>query len=147
MPQASSLSLFLSLGLALWASASSAEGALAVGLPNGDPKNGFVVGYSHDEATAEIARSEALKNCRGADIKRTDKARAACKIIETFRDQCANDAINGDRNTPSTAVGWAVGPDSETTNARAVTMCETMRRGNGRACQPDGDPVCDGAAK
>ncbi len=142
-----SLSLVLGLGIALCASLSFAEGALATGLPNGDPHNGFVVGVAKNEATAEEARSKALQDCQGSDIKRTDKARSACKIVETFHDQCANDAINGDRDTLSTAVGWAVGPDSETTNARAMTMCETMRRGRGKDCHPDGEPICDGKAK
>jgi hypothetical protein len=116
-------------------------------LLNGDPYKGFVVGISKNEATPEAARAKALEDCRGSDIKRTDKARAACKIVETFRDQCANDAINGDRDTPSTAAGWAVGPDTATTNARAMTMCEIMRRGRGKDCHPDGEPICDGSAK
>lgn len=147
MRRTGSLSLVVGLGIALWAGRGAAEGALAIGLINGDPSKGFVVGVSHDDATTQDAQSKALQDCQGSDIKRTDQARAACRIVETFRDQCANDAINGDRDTPSTAVGWAIGPDSATTNARAMTMCETMRRGKGKACHPDGEAVCDGKAK
>jgi hypothetical protein len=137
----------LGLAISSWSSWSFAEGALAIGLPGSDPKNGFVVGVSHDEATAAEARVKALSDCRGSDIKNTSKARTACKLIAVFRDQCANDAINGDKDTPSTAVGWAVGPDPKTTDSRAVTMCETMRRDKGKPCHPDGEPICDGSAK
>lgn len=147
MPRETSLSLVLCLGIALCASSSFAEGALAIGLINGDPQKGFVVGIAKNEARPDAARAKALEDCRSSDIKRTDRARSACKIVETFRDQCANDAINGDRGTTSTAVGWAVGPDTETTNARAMTMCETMRRGRGKECHPDGEPICDGTAR
>jgi hypothetical protein len=135
------------LAIISWSSWSFAEGALAIGLSGNDPNNGFVVGVSHDEATAADAQAKALADCRGSDIKNTSKARTACKLIEVFRNQCANDAINGDKDTPSTAVGWAVGPDSKTTDSRAVAMCEVMRRNKARPCHPDGEPICDGDAK
>jgi hypothetical protein len=128
-------------------SAGFAEGAMAIGLPENNPRNGFVVGLSHDEPTAAEARAKAMEDCRGSTIERTTRAKADCKLIETFHDQCANDAENGDHHTPSSAVGWAVGPDTDTTNRRAVQMCEIMRRGNGPPCHPDGDPVCDGTAR
>jgi len=125
---------------------SLADGALAIGLPNGNPGNGYVVGAEINKSPEE-ARAAALKDCRGVDVKRTDRARAACRIVETFRNQCAQDAFNGDRETPSTGVGWGVGPDSATANSRALAMCETMRSGRGRPCKPDGEPLCDGDAK
>jgi hypothetical protein len=140
---------FALFGLAMVPSANAcfAEGALAIGLPDGNPRNGFVMGAATNRTTAAEARSQALAECRGSDVRDTSKARAQCKVVETFHDQCTNDAFNGDANTPSTAVGWAVGPDSETTNQRAMTMCETMRQGRGRPCHPVGDPICDGSAK
>jgi len=55
--------------------------------------------------------------------------------------------VNGDANTPSTAVGWGFGPDRDAANRRAMEMCETMRRGAGRPCRLDGEPLCDGKAK
>lgn len=135
------------LAIILWSNAGFAEGALAIGLPDNSPNNGFVVGISHDKPTSAEARDKAMADCRGSNIERTTRAKAACRIVETFDNQCANDAINGSQSTASTAVGWAVGPDTATTNRRAVTMCETMRRGKGPPCRADGDPICDGTAK
>ena len=131
----------------VWTGTARAEGAIAVGLPSDDPKNGFVYGIVTDKATVEDARSGAMSECKGVDVRDTSRAKQACKIIETFRNQCANAAYNGDRNTVSTAVGWGVGPDTATANSRAMAMCNTVRKGTGRPCQLDGDPVCDGDAK
>jgi len=139
-------SAIFGLGISIWSHSSFAEGALAVGLPNGDPRNGFTYGATVNRSPEE-ARSVALNDCRGTEVRDTSKAKAACKIIETFRDQCINAAFNGDAQTVSTAVGWGVGPDSETANNRAMTMCEIMRRGNGRPCKLDGEPACDGSAR
>ncbi len=130
--------------VAVWSHSALAKGALAVRMFNGDPKNGYAMGASASKATAAEAQSAALAECRrqGAKLKRGE-----CKIIETFRDECVQDAFNGDGAIPSTAVGWGLGPDRETANRRAMEMCETMRRGAGRACRLDGEPLCDGSAK
>jgi uncharacterized protein DUF4189 len=141
-----SSSAILCLAMALWPSVSFADGALAIGLPGGDPRNGFVAGLDVN-MPADRARAEALKDCRGVDVQRTNRARSQCKIVETFQNQCANTAFNGDRETPSTGVGWGVGPDSATADRRALAMCENMRSGRGRPCKPDGEPFCDGDAK
>jgi hypothetical protein len=138
----------VALGMTVWSDAGRAEGALAIGLHNGDPHDGFVVGISHGESTADAAREKALAECKSNPIKQTARARADCRIIEVFRNQCANDAINGNAtDTVATAVGWGIGPDSATADSRAVAMCELMRRGSGAPCHADGAPVCDGDAK
>jgi hypothetical protein len=132
--------------MALWSNASLADGALAIGLPDGDPRNGFVAGLDVNMSPDE-ARAAALKDCRGVELKRAERARAACRIVETFRNQCANTAFNGDETTASTGVGWGVCPDSAAANSRALVMCETMRAGQWIPCHPDGVPFCDGDAK
>lgn len=128
----------------LWSHPGFADGALAILLLNGDPANGFAMGASSDKADAAEARSAALAECRrqGAPLKRGE-----CKIIQTFRDECVQDAENGDPKIPSTAVGWGFGSDRDAANNRAMEMCETMRRGAGRPCRLDGAPLCDGKAK
>jgi hypothetical protein len=148
MAQRTILAAVFALGMAVWSNAGRAEGALAIGLHNGDPHDGFVVGISRDKATPEAAREDAMSECRDNPIPKTARAKADCKIIEVFRNQCANDAINGNAtDTVPTAVGWGVGPDSATADSRAVAMCELMRRGRGRPCRADGAPICDGDAK
>jgi hypothetical protein len=128
----------------LWSHSSFAEGALAVMLLNGDPRHGFAMGASSDKATTDEARSAALAECRrrGASLKAGE-----CRVIQTFHDECMQDAENGDTKAPSTAVGWGFGPDRDAANRRAMEMCETMRRGAGRRCQLDGEPLCDGKAR
>ena len=138
--------LISNLAMTLCPVSSQADGVLAVGLPAGNPRNGFAYGMTVDR-TADEAASKALTDCKGVDVRDTSKARAACKVIDRFRDECGNVALNGDRNTVSTAVGWGFGPDRETANKRAQTMCETLRGGNGRPCHLDGDELCDGTAK
>jgi hypothetical protein len=141
---AAAFAAIVGVGTALWASAGFAEGALAIGLPGGDPRNGFAAGYASNMKTTEEAQSYALDSCRKATNPRT---RDACKVVGTFHDECANVAVNGDRNTPSTAVGWAFGPDSRSADSRALAICEAMRSGKGRVCQDDGAADCDGSAK
>jgi hypothetical protein len=138
----------LALGITVWSNAGRAEGALAIGLIGSDPHDGFVVGISRNESTADAARQSALADCRNSTIPNTDRVKAACKIIEVYSNQCANDAINGDNtNTTATAVGWGVGPDSAAADSRAVAMCELNRHGRGGPCHPDGKPICDGDAR
>ena len=92
------------------------------------------------------AAKTAMSDCRGVEVKNTSKARAACKLIGTFTDKCAVAAFNGDKDTPSTAVGWAIAGDSATAISQALARCEAMRGGKGRFCKDDG-PLCDGNAK
>lgn len=136
----------LLLPLSLRAHPAGAEGALVIGLIEGDPRKGFAYGITSNTPIGD-AGSRAVRECRGVEVKNTSNARAACKLIETFRDQCASVVINGDSKTPSTAVGWGIGPDRKTAAARARTQCETMRRGQGRECRAEDDTECDGSAK
>jgi hypothetical protein len=85
-----------------------------------------------------------LAECRrrGAPLKGGE-----CRVIQTFHDECMQDAENGDANIASTGVGWGFGPNRDAANRRAMEMCETMRRGAGRPCRLDGEPLCDGKGK
>ena len=139
-----SAAVILGLAVALQASAGFADGALAVGMPGGEPKNGFRYKATAD-LSADEARSQAMAACRNSKYPKTGQA---CKVIESFRDQCVSVALNGDANTPSTAVGWAIAPDSKAADNRASNACELMRvKARGRACHLDGDSLCDGSAK
>lgn len=135
------------LGAKLFTLPLSAEGALAVGLPEGDPKNGFAYHLVTNKPVGD-AGSIAVSKCKEEDNRKgTARARGACKVIETFSDECVNVAWNGGPETVSTAVGWGSGPNKKTADERAMRQCESMRKGKGRDCRPDGEPLCDGAAK
>jgi hypothetical protein len=129
-----------------WATSSLAEGALAVGMPEGDPGKGFK--WSAFVNNPDAA-SEAMTSCRNARNKRTA---AACMLISSFSDQCVAVAVNGDPDpAPVTSAGWAIAPDSTTAIDRAIAQCEATRKGRGKACVLDGGRdnalSCDGNAK
>lgn len=120
-----------------------AEGALAVGIPQGDPNKGFR--WSIQINNPDSA-SSAMKDCRAARNPATGKA---CMLIGTFSDQCVAVAANADGSDPVTGAGWAIAPDSATATKRAIDQCNASRNGTGRPCQLDGEKsmLCDGSAK
>jgi Domain of unknown function (DUF4189) len=127
------------------ATPSRAAGALAVGMPEGDPSKGF-------RWSAYVNNSDAsslvMKDCRAS---RNPATGAACKLVGTFRDQCVAIAVSGDPDpAPVSAAGWAIAPDSATATSRALAQCEAMRKKGGKACVLDNNnqkPLCDGKAK
>jgi hypothetical protein len=132
------------LSAASFSNSSFAEGALAIGMVEGDPAKGF----RHSKTVNDPnAAAEAMKDCRAA---RSPKVGAACILIGTFADQCAAIAVNGDAantNAPIIAAGWAIAPDRDKASSRAIAQCEAMRKGRRSACQVEGKILCDGAAK
>ena len=137
------------LGLSVnWA---RADGALAVGLPDGSPSNGFVYGVT-TKMQLDQAQSTALDICKGINREnnkipdRASKPQAACKIIKAFRDQCVAVSFNGDQHTPSTGVGWSIAQTSDAASTNALAACNTMRKGRGPSCRL-ATQYCDGEAK
>jgi tetratricopeptide (TPR) repeat protein len=130
-----------------WVTPSLADGALAVGMPAGNPSNGFRHTENVGRPDAATASSDALKDCRTA--KNANLA-AACAVISTFKDQCVAVAVNGDAaktENPVIAAGWAIAPDAATATARAKAQCDAMRKGRAQACDLDTNVLCDGKAR
>jgi hypothetical protein len=125
-----------------WAGESLAEGALAVGMPEGDPNKGFRWSIQVNDPDAA---ADAMKDCRNA---RNPRVGAACLLIGTFKDQCVAVTANGAPNAPVTAAGWAIAPDTVEATKRAMDQCKAMRKGRGKPCELDGDKavLCDGKA-
>jgi hypothetical protein len=137
-------STILGLAAVSWpGTRSMADGALVVGMPGNDPSNGFRYASNSDKSS-EDARADAIKQCRASKYPNTGKA---CKLIEIYHNECAAVAFNGDGDTPSTAVGWSIAPNSRRAKSEALEKCEQMRKGKGRECHVDGEPTCDGSAK
>jgi Domain of unknown function (DUF4189) len=137
------------LGLSVnWA---RADGALAVGLPEGSPSNGFVYGLTV-KMELDKAQSGAMDICKGINREnnkipdRASRAQAACRIIKAFRDQCVAISMNGDQHTPSTGVGWSIARTSDGASNNAVNACNSMRKGRGPSCRAV-SAYCDGEAK
>ena len=127
-----------------WASSSLAEGALAVGLPGGDPSKGFRWSAKVNNPNAA---AEAMESCRAS---RYPAIAAACVLITTFSDQCVAIAANAAPDVSVTGAGWAIAPDSASAKSRAIAQCNIMRKGTGQPCTLDNNGealFCDGSAK
>jgi hypothetical protein len=142
MQRAIAASVVLVAALA-WANGSLAQGALAVGIPDGNPARGFKWDVRVNTADAATL---VMDDCHAAKNPRTG---AACKLIDTFNDQCVAITSNGEPTAPVTAAGWAIAPDRVTAVNRALAQCEAMRKGKGPMCRLDGEGslLCDGDAK
>ena len=126
-----------------WTDAAHAQGALAVGIPDGNPARGFKWDV---RVNTPDAANLVLEDCRKAKNPRSG---AACKVIDTFTDQCVAITSNGEPTAPVTAAGWGIGPDRVTAVNRALEKCDAMRKGRGPMCRLDGEGslLCDGDAK
>jgi hypothetical protein len=100
-------------------SGASAIGAIAIGVTGDIAKDGYSLGYTVNHDTEDAARKAALEWCSTHGSQRT---RAKCRVIEVFRKQCAAEALDPKAGTPG--AGWAVGPDRETAENRALELCK-----------------------
>lgn len=109
-----------------------ADAALAVGLPGGNPDNGFVYGYEVNNATREGAEETAMAICQGRQIKENaipqnpSKPQKACAVVEVFHGRCVAIAMNGSQTRASSGVGWAVANTKESAKQIAIDNCKSM---------------------
>jgi Domain of unknown function (DUF4189) len=106
------------LVLALGLRSAGAAGALAVGHTGDLAKDGYSLGIAVDMDSEDEARKEALAWCRKNGSARTQPL---CKVLETFRNQCAAEVLDAKAGMPGT--GWAIGPDKAIAERRAMDMC------------------------
>jgi len=102
-------------------SGARAEGALAVGTSGNFAKDGFAVGGAINKATKQEAIDQALATCR--KYEGAPKMAALCRIVATFSRECF--AITFDPKPGTPGVGWAVGPNKEAAEERALAACQT----------------------
>lgn len=150
IPFCTALAVIFASSVFLSAIPAAADGAVAMGMPGGDPNNGVRTWIATNEKSVEEASEKAMKGCKAA---KNAKVAAACKIVETFRNECFALAVNGGATDPVTAVGWGFSSDSKVAVSRAVAQCELMRKGKGPTCRLDTTEsekpwlFCDGTAK
>jgi hypothetical protein len=129
----------------LWSNHSSAEGALAVGVPADVAKQGFAYAYINNKASLEEASTVALASCRSPSAVKSPQARALCTVINTYHNQCVAVAEDPAPGTPG--IGWSIANDLRTAEAQALAKCEaTAGPGRRAACKVD-NSGCDGTAK
>lgn len=124
---------------AVWPSAASAEGAIAVGQPADVATQGFAYGMVGDLSTTDQASSRALKSCQTAKGA-SDSAKAACKVIQTLHEQCAAVAIDPAKGTPG--VGWAVADVKKAAETQALQKCHDTAGDRASYCKIAGS-ICD----
>ncbi len=112
---------------------SSADGALAVGLPADVAKQGLAMGYALNYATSEKAQELALKRCR--EFQDAPQAtRDLCKIVEKFSKRCL--AVALDPQFGTTGIGWSVSKNQEVAEDLAMEKCgETAGRKRREFCR------------
>jgi Domain of unknown function (DUF4189) len=102
------------------ATGAQAEGAIAIGIENNDPKAGIAVGMAWDHEQVGEAKYEALIQCL-AFVDAGLERRVACKVVATFRRQCVSVAFDPEPGTPG--FGWSVGKDQADANSKALGQC------------------------
>jgi Domain of unknown function (DUF4189) len=120
----------------------SADGALAIALPDDVAKKGFAYGFATGYADANHADAQALQKCQETTVA---GIKSLCTVIQDFKNQCVAVAMDPQAGTPG--VGWAIAPDTHAAEAQALSKCEDVA-GPGRraACAVD-HSQCDGSAK
>ncbi len=137
--------VFAALAVAAVSMASApafAAGAVAVGKPANVAKNGVAVGLNGDWDTKSQARTDAVTQCKAADVK--SSTRALCKVVSTFSNQCA--AIAMDPQGGTSGFGWAVANSTWEAKQQALASCRSSagdRAGNCKVITTS----CDGNAR
>ena len=128
----------------LTAGSAQSNGALAVGTTGDIAKDGLAVGRSRNDPTQEQADRKALQACR--DFKDApQRTRDRCRIIMTYKNECAATAMDPKAGTPG--FGYAIASTSKVAGDRAMGACKaTAGDGREKFCALD-EMVCDGDAK
>ena len=122
-----------------WEDRAWAEGALAVGTSGDIAKDGYSIGIAVNKASPQQAREAALDWCRNHG---SPKTRPDCKIISTFRGQCAAEAYDPEPGTPG--AGWAIAQDPEEAERMAMADCKaTAGRTRQKFCTIATKALCD----
>jgi hypothetical protein len=117
----------------------AAEGALAVGSSGNVAKDGIAVGGAIDKPTKQAAIDQALETCR--KYKGAPKMAALCQIVGSFTRECFATAYDDKAGTPG--VGWAIGPDKETAEERALAACKATAGASRRQFCKGSQSFCD----
>lgn len=123
--------------------AAHATGAIAVGQPADVARDGVSASIFVNARSADEARSEAMKRCTTTG---SGTARALCKVMATFSNLCAAEALDPKDGTPG--FGWAIADTSDEAKRQAIANCrETAGPDRQDACAVPDKAWCDGRAK
>jgi hypothetical protein len=110
----------------------------AIGLAKNGVSLGLTSNYTEDEA-----KRRAMANCHDIGSK---ISKSLCRVLTTFRDQCATAAIDPQAGTPG--FGWSLGENIRDAERKALAKCEETAGPKRRAaCVVRIKGTCDGTAK
>ncbi len=123
-----------------------AEGAIAVGLPEDVAKQGVSSFIYVNATTMAEAREEALAGCK-TKTPASAPAKALCRVMATFRNQCAAEAFDPKDGTPG--FGWGIADTLQEAKDLALANCRnTAGPDRQDACiVPANGFQCDGRAR
>ncbi len=133
------------LALAWQPGPAAADGALVVGEPADVAAEGYAYGFAVNRASADEARSIAMRDCTTESPGVDKRAQALCKVVQTFRDKCFAVAMDPKDATPG--AGWAVADDQATAGRNALAKCQETAGADRREFCKVTHTACDGAAK
>jgi Domain of unknown function (DUF4189) len=130
----------------LWSQQSSAEGALAIGIPPGGIVKGFAGGHSLNAAGMSAARDGAVNGCHKS-TGASAPAQKACSVVASFKDECYAIALDPKDGTPG--AGWAIAETQALADEEALQQCRnTAGADRAKFCEvPSTNHGCDGSAK
>ena len=123
-----------------------AAGALAAGVPSDVAEHGLALYVWVNEATIDQAKVKALDGCKTIPHS-SNTSKALCKVVATFSNQCAAEALDPQDGTPG--YGWAIADTSKAAKEQALANCrDTAGPTRQDACVvPERSLWCDGRAK
>jgi Domain of unknown function (DUF4189) len=121
-----------------------AAGALAAGVPDDVAKQGLSLYTEVNSATSERAQKLAVAGCKNIG---SPASKALCKVVATFSNQCAAEAMDPQNGTPG--FGWAVAANSQAAKNQALANCRATAGPTRQDACVVGDKAlwCDGSAK
>jgi hypothetical protein len=142
---ARSAAAFCMLGaLIAMPSAARADAAVAIGLPADVATHGISMFIYVNAPSSQEAKSQAVAGCKTVG---SATSKALCRVLATFKNQCAAEAFDPKDGTPG--FGWAVAETLEEAKRQALANCrDTAGPDRQDACMvPEKGFACDGRAR
>jgi len=118
-----------------------AEGALAVGIARAGIAKGYATGFSFNQPTVKVARTNAVEQCKRTKSSNAD-ARSNCEVVAVFRNKCVAVSVDPQQGTPG--AGWGVGYTQESADSQALARCRAKAGGDRADFCEVTDRYCDG---
>jgi hypothetical protein len=121
-----------------------AVGALAAGIPDDIVNHGLSLFVYVNAPTIGEAEIKAIMGCQTVG---SPTSKSLCKVVATFTNQCAAEALDPKDGTPG--YGWAIANTSDDARRLAMAKCRATAGADRQdACQVDDQSLwCDGSAK